>query len=108
MKNKYNQNIKQRKCMKPQPLNDRVIIEPLDADTTSTGGIIIPDSSQEKPQEGIVVRVGAGQYANNGTLIPMVVKENDKVIYTKYAGTEIKVENVDCLIMRETDILAII
>ncbi len=86
-----------------RPLADRVIIEPSAAETKTASGIIIPDTAQEKPQEGIVVAAGNGKPDE-----PMTVKIGDKVLYGKYAGTEFKFEGSDYLIMRESDILAII
>lgn len=86
-----------------KPLADRVIIEPEAAETKTASGIIIPDSAKEKPQEGTVVAVGAGKKDE-----PMTVKKGDKVLYGKYAGTELKLNGKDYLIMRESDILAII
>ncbi|PQL93123.1 co-chaperone GroES [Apibacter adventoris] len=86
-----------------KPLADRVIIEPAAAETKTASGIIIPDSAKEKPQEGTVVAVGTGKKDE-----PMTVKKGDKVLYGKYAGTELKLNGKDYLIMRESDILAII
>ena len=86
-----------------KPLADRVLIEPLEAETTTASGIIIPDNAKEKPQKGNVVAVGKGTKDE-----PMTVKENDTVLYGKYAGTELKLDGKDYLIMRESDILAIV
>ena len=86
-----------------RPLADRVIIEPSAAETKTASGIIIPDTAQEKPQEGIIVAAGNGKPDE-----PMTVKVGDKVLYGKYAGTEFKFEGADFMIMRESDILAII
>ncbi len=86
-----------------RPLADRVIVEPSAAETKTASGIIIPDTAQEKPQEGIIVAAGNGKADE-----PMTVKVGDKVLYGKYAGTEFKYEGSDYLIMRESDILAII
>lgn len=86
-----------------KPLADRVIIEPAAAETKTASGIIIPDSAKEKPQEGTVIAVGTGKKDE-----PMTVKKGDKVLYGKYAGTELKLNGKDYLIMRESDILAII
>ncbi len=91
-----------------QPLHDRVLVEPAQAEEKTAAGIIIPDTAKEKPQEGTVVSVGTGKYNENGVLIPLTVKVGDKVLYGKYGGTEIKVENKDLLIMRESDIYAVI
>ncbi len=86
-----------------KPLSDRVVIEPAPAETKTASGIIIPDSVKEKPQEGTVVAVGPGKADE-----PMTLKLGDKVLYGKYAGTELKLDGVDYLIMRELDVLAII
>ena len=86
-----------------KPLADRVLIEPLEAETKTASGIIIPDSAKEKPQKGIVVAVGPGTKEN-----PVTVKVGNTVLYGKYSGTELKLENNDYLIMRESDILAIV
>jgi chaperonin GroES len=85
------------------PLHDRVIVKPAAAETKTAGGIIIPDTAKEKPQRGVVVAVGSGKKDE-----PMTVKNGDTVLYGKYAGTEITVDGQDVLIMRESDILAII
>ena len=95
--------------MKIKPLADRVIVKPSDAaESKSSGGIIIPDTAKEKPQEGKIVAVGPGKVDENGKPIKMNVKVGNKVLYSKYGGTEIKYENEDYLIMSESDILAII
>ena len=86
-----------------QPLSDRVVVEASNAETKTSSGIIIPDTAQEKPQEGIIVAVGKGKKDE-----PMTVKNGDKVLYGKYSGTEIKFDGKDYLIMKESDILAII
>jgi chaperonin GroES len=86
-----------------KPLADRVVIEPSQAEEKTSGGIIIPDTAKEKPQKGVVVSVGPGKKDE-----PMTVKEGDLVLYGKYAGTEISIEGVDYLIMRESDIVAVI
>ena len=85
------------------PLADRVLVEPAAAETTTASGIIIPDTAQEKPQKGTIVAIGTGKKDE-----PMTVKVGDTVLYGKYSGTELKLEGKDFLIMRETDILAII
>jgi chaperonin GroES len=89
--------------IKIQPLADRVLVEPAQAEAKTSGGIIIPDTAKEKPQRGTVVAVGSGTKDQ-----PMTVKAGDQVLYGKYAGTELSYEGKDFLIMRETDILAII
>ena len=89
--------------MKITPLADRVLVEPAAAETTTASGIIIPDTAQEKPQKGSIVAIGSGKKDE-----PMTVKVGDTVLYGKYSGTELKLEGKDFLIMRESDILAII
>jgi len=91
-----------------RPLADRVLVKPLEAVETKKGGIIIPDAHKEKPQEGEVVALGTGKRDDEGKLIPFSVKKGDKVLISKYGGTEIKVEGDTFLIMREDDILGII
>jgi chaperonin GroES len=91
------------------PLNDRVIVKPKEALEKSKGGVYLPETaSKEKPIEGTVIAVGPGKFAENGTRIPLEVKKENKVIFSKYSGTEIKVEEENYLILREEDILAII
>lgn len=90
------------------PLSDRVLIKPLESEEKTKGGIVLPDTAKEKPQEGKVVAVGKGKTLDDGTVKALEVKAGDKVLYGKYAGTEIKVEDEDHIIAREEDILAII
>lgn len=90
-----------------KPLSDRVLVQPDGAEEKTSSGIIIPDTAKEKPQRGTVVAVGEGRY-ENGTRIDMVVKKDDKVLYGKYAGTELTLDGVDYLIMRESDILGVV
>lgn len=94
--------------MKIRPLQDRVIIRRLEEEEKTKGGIIIPDTAKEKPQEGKVIAVGKGKITEDGKLIPLDVKVGDKILFGKYGGTEIKVEGEELLIMREEDILGII
>jgi chaperonin GroES len=94
--------------MKIKPLDDRVIVVRVDKEQKTTGGIIIPDTAKEKPQEGKVIAVGPGKVNENGERAPMAVKAKDRILFSKYAGTEIKIDGVDHLIMREDDILGII
>jgi len=94
--------------MKLKPLGDRVVIKPLEQKEVKKGGIIIPDTAKEKPQEGEVVAVGKGKVSEDGKLIPMDVKVGDKILYGKYSGTEIKLEDVEYLIMHQEDILGIV
>ncbi|MCX6964033.1 MAG: co-chaperone GroES [Verrucomicrobia bacterium] len=91
-----------------KPLSDRVLVKPLEAEEKSKGGIIIPDSAKEKPQEAQVVALGTGKRDENGKLIEFSVKAGDKVLISKYGGTEVKVEGESYLIMREDDILGVI
>jgi len=94
--------------MKVRPLHDRVIVKREDEEKTTKGGIIIPDTAKEKPVEGKVIAVGDGKVADDGKKIPLEVKAGDKVLFGKYAGTEIQIEGEENLIMREDDIIAII
>jgi chaperonin GroES len=94
--------------MKARPLHDRVIVKRLDEEEKTSGGIIIPDTAKEKPQQGKVLAVGKGMILPNGKTSPLSVKEGDRVLFSKYAGSEIKIENEEVLIMREDDILAIV
>ncbi len=94
--------------MKIRPLNDRVLVLRLDEDEKTSGGIIIPDTAKEKPQEGKVVAVGSGKLDENGKRIPLAVKKNDRVLFNKFGGTDIKIDGVEHLIMREDDILGIL
>lgn len=94
--------------MKLKPLNDRVLVKRLESEEKTAGGLYIPDSAKEKPSKGQVVEVGPGKYDEAGKLIPMTVKKGDEVLFNKYAGTEVKLDNIDHLVMREEDILAII
>ncbi len=89
------------------PLHDRVIIKPAAAEEKTKGGLIIPDTVKEKPQRGEIVAIGTGKVAEDGKVTPLAVKVGDNVLYGKYAGTEVSVEGVDYLIMRESDIFAI-
>jgi len=94
--------------MKVKPLADRVLIKTLEVEEMKKGGIIIPDTAKEKPQEGEVIEVGPGRVNEEGDKIPMEVKKGDKVLYGKYSGTEVTIDNVEYLIMRESDIFAVI
>ena len=93
--------------MNLKPLGDRVIVEPSESEEMTASGIVLPDTAQEKPQEGKIVAVGDGK-TEDGKKVPMEVKVGDKVIYSKYGGTEIKLDGEDYLILREDDILAVI
>ena len=92
--------------MKLQPLSDRVVVKPEEAEEKTASGIILPDTAKEKPQIGKIVAVGKGKMSDSGNVIKMNLKVNDKVLYGKYSGTEISFKGDDLLIMRESDILA--
>ncbi len=94
--------------MKVKPLNDRVLVLRMEEEEKTSGGIIIPDTAKEKPQEGKVIAVGPGKLNDKGERIPMAVKENDRVLFGKYAGTDINIDGVEHLILREEDILGIL
>ena len=94
--------------MKIKPLADRVLVKRIEEEEVKKGGIIIPDTAKEKPQKGEVLAVGPGRIDENGKRIPMEVKVGDKILFSKYAGSEVKVGDEEYLIMREDDILAII
>ena len=94
--------------MKIRPLQDRVIVKRLEEEAKTKGGIIIPDTAKEKPVEGIVIAVGKGKTADDGKLIKLDVKAGDRILFGKYSGTEVKIDGVEHLIMREDDILGII
>jgi chaperonin GroES len=94
--------------MKIRPLNDRVLVLRIEEETKTSGGIIIPDTAKEKPQEGRIVAAGPGRMDEDGKRIPLEVKEDDRILFGKYAGTEIKIDGTEHLIMREDDILGII
>lgn len=94
--------------MKLKPLGDRVVIEPVEQEEMTAGGIVLPETAKEKPQKGKVIAVGDGARDDSGKRIEMDVKKGDEVLFAKYAGTEIKVEGKKLLIMRESDLLAIV
>ena len=87
------------------PLHDRVLVRRIESDEKTAGGLIIPDSAKEKPQEGEVIAVGDGARKDNGELIPMAVKAGDRILFGKWSGTEVKIDGNDYLIMKESDIL---
>ena len=91
-----------------KPLADRLVVKQIEAPTETPGGIIIPDPVKEKPQEGTVVAVGPGRFADNGERIPMTVKACDAIIYAKYTGSEVEVNGEVYIVMRESDVLAIV
>lgn len=94
--------------MKIQPLGDRVLVEPMEAEEKTEGGIVIPDTAKEKQQKGRIVAVGKGRVAEDGKVTPLEVKVEDSVIYGRYSGTEVKIKGTEYLILREEDILGII
>ena len=94
--------------LKLKPLEDRVVVEPKEAEDKTASGIILPDTAQEKPQEATVVAMGPGKASDSGTIVKMTVKVGDKVLYGKYSGSEVIVDGKEYLIMRESDILAIL
>jgi chaperonin GroES len=91
-----------------KPLHDFVLIEPLEQETTLASGIVLPESAKEKPQRGIILATGPGKSSENGMVKPLSVKTGEKVMYKKWGGTEVKVENKNLLLMREEDIIAVI
>ncbi len=94
--------------MNVKPLEDRIILKPMEAEEKTAGGIIIPDNAKEKPQKGEVIAVGPGKVNDKGQKIEVSLKKGDKVLYGKYSGTEVTIDGEDYLIVRESDILAII
>ncbi len=94
--------------MQIRPLHDRVLVEPLDAEEKTAGGIIIPDTAKEKPMEGKIVAVGKGSRNDEGKVAPLDVKKGDRILYGKWSGTEVKVDGDDYLIMKESDIMGVI
>jgi chaperonin GroES len=94
--------------MKFRPLHDRVVVERIDAEAMTTGGIIIPDTAKEKPQQGRIVGVGPGGRDDHGNLIPIDLKVGDRVLFGKWSGTEVKIEGVEYLIMKESDITGVL
>ncbi|MCS6870517.1 MAG: co-chaperone GroES [Anaerolineae bacterium] len=95
-------------ALKLRPLADRVVVEPMEGEEVTAGGILLPETAKEKPQQGKILAVGQGRRDEDGNLIPMEVKVDDKVLYAKYAGTEVKVDGKKLLILKESDILAVI
>ncbi|MFM2222725.1 MAG: hypothetical protein RLZZ78_982 [Armatimonadota bacterium] len=91
-----------------KPLGDRIVVKPLEAEEKTSGGIVLPDSAKERPQTGEVIAVGPGKTLDNGSVAPMEVVVGDKVVYSKYGGTEVKVDGQDVLIMRQDDILGVV
>ncbi len=93
--------------MNLKPLGDRVVVKPIEEEEKTKGGIVLPDTAKEKPQQGEVIAVGTGKLLDNGERVPLEVKVGDRVIYAKYGGTEVKLNGNTYLILRESDILAI-
>ena len=91
-----------------KPLEDRIVVRPLDAEQTTASGLVIPDTAKEKPQEGEIVAVGSGARDEAGKLVPLDVKAGDKILFGKWSGTEVKIDGEELLIMKESDILGII
>ncbi len=94
--------------MKIRPLHDRVIVRRMEEETTTAGGIVIPDSATEKPSEGEIVAAGTGKISESGDVRPLDVKVGDKILFGKYSGTEVKVEGEDLIVMREEDIMGVV
>ncbi len=94
--------------MKLRPIGDRVVVKVLEQEEKTKGGIVLPDTAKEKPQQGKVVAVGTGRILDNGQKVPLEIKEGDTVIFAKYAGTEVKIEGEEYLILSERDVLAVV
>ena len=94
--------------MKVKPLNDRVLVQRIKEEEVTKGGIVIPDTAKEKPMEGKVVAVGKGKILENGKIQPLDIKKGDRILFSKYAGTEIKIEGEEHIIMREDDVLGVV
>jgi chaperonin GroES len=98
----------EEKLMKFRPLHDRVVVKRIDAEERTTGGIIIPDTAKEKPSQGEIIAVGPGGRDENGKLIPIDVRPGDRVLFGKWSGTEVKIDGVEYLIMKESDIMGVL
>jgi len=94
--------------LKMRPLNDKIVVKRLEAESKTKGGIVLPDAAKEKPKEGVVVSVGSGKLLENGSRAQFQVKEKDRIIFSSYAGTEVKVEGEEYLVLSEDDVLAVI
>ncbi|MCP3873193.1 MAG: co-chaperone GroES [Desulfobacteraceae bacterium] len=94
--------------MSLRPLSDRILVERVEEDTQTKGGIIIPDTAKEKPAEGKIVATGNGRLAEDGKLLPMDVKVGDRILFSKYGGTDVKIDGADYLILRQDDVLGVI
>lgn len=91
-----------------QPIHDRILVKPSNPETVTKSGFIIPDSAQEKPNQGVVIKTGKGRVLENGTVIDLEVKENDIVLYGKHAGQQVKIDSVEYVVLKEEDILGVI
>ena len=98
----------QGECMKLVPIRDRIVIKVVEAETVSAGGIFIPDAAAEKPSQGNVLAVGTGKVAEDGTVVPMVIKAGDRVLFSQHAGQTVKLDNEEFRILREEDVMAIV
>jgi len=105
---KYLVNMPGGDFMKIRPLHDRVLVKRLEAETTSAGGIVIPDTATEKPIRGEVIAVGKGKLLESGDIRPLDIKNGDKILFGKYSGTEVKIDGEEFLVMREDDVMAVI
>ena len=94
--------------MQFKPLHDRIVVEPQEGEERTAGGIIVPDTAQEKPMQGKVLATGPGARGEDGALVPLEVKKGDTILYGKYSGTEVKIDDTDVLIMRESDVMGIL
>ena len=98
----------EERVMKVKPLGDRILVEILEAEETTKGGIVLPDTAKEKPQQAKVVAVGKGKLTGDGKVVPLEVKENDVILFGKYSGTELKLDDKNLLMLREEDVLGIV
>jgi chaperonin GroES len=105
---RQNTSSQQERQMKFRPLHDRIVVKRIDAEAKSAGGIIIPDTVKEKPQQGEVVAVGPGGRDENGKLVPIDVKTGDRVLFGKWSGTEVKIDGTEYLIMKESDVMGVL
>jgi len=105
---KKEQERRRPRIMKIRPLQDRILVKRLEGEEKTKGGIIIPDTAKEKPSEGLVISVGRGKIGEDGKAIPLDVKKDDRILFSKYAGTDIKIDGEEYLIMREDDVLGVI
>jgi len=100
--------LNEEKNMKVNPIRDRILIKPLDKETTTKSGIVIPDAAKEKPMQGKVLSVGTGKLSDDGSVIPLIIKEGDTVMYSQWAGQTVRIDNQDHLILKEEDVMAIV